>query len=182
MHSFVAAEQRKSFSANSRLSFVLSREAIAHAASHASDIHEVAATNSDRRSRMNSFDLRAIGNLSSDPDVAVKGATTYTRFCLVGNDYAGRDEQGNAREVVTSLWFVAFDGLGESIARSARKGDQLIVDAKVRSDNWTDNEGVQHFDHSFIAESFRFGAPGRVKREELAKRGERELDEMETEI
>ena len=130
---------------------------------------------------MNSFNMTAVGNLSKDPELAVKGDTTYTKFCLVGNDYAGKDEQGNSREIVTTLWFVAFDGLGEVIAKNVRKGDQLIVEAHVRSNNWTDKEGEQHFDHSFIVQSFRFGAPGRAKREELARRAESELDEMETE-
>ena len=51
---------------------------------------------------MNSFTLTAVGNLAKDPELAVKGDTTYTRFCLVGNDYAGKDEHGNAREAATS--------------------------------------------------------------------------------
>jgi single-strand DNA-binding protein len=131
---------------------------------------------------MYSFNLTAVGNLANNPELAVKGDTTYTKFCLVGNDYAGKDEQGNARESVTSLWFVAFDSLGEVIAKNVRKGDQLIVEAQVRSNNWTDSEGEQHFDHSFIVQSFRFGAPGKAKREELARRAEREVDEIETEI
>jgi single-strand DNA-binding protein len=131
---------------------------------------------------MNSFNLTAVGNLSNDPELAAKGDTTYTKFCLVGNDYAGKDEQGNAREIVTTLWFVAFDALGESIAKNVRKGDQLFIEARIRSNNWTDKEGELHFDHSFIVQSFRFGAPGKTKREELARRAERELDETETEI
>jgi single-strand DNA-binding protein len=131
---------------------------------------------------MNSFNLTAVGNLSKDPEHAVKGDTTYTRFCLVGNDYAGKDEEGNAREIVTTLWFVAFDGLGEAIAKNVRKGDQLIVDAQLRSDNWTDKDGEKHYDHSFIVQGFRFGAPGKVKLEDLARRSESELDEMETEV
>jgi single-strand DNA-binding protein len=131
---------------------------------------------------MNSFNLTAVGNLSKDPEHAVKGDTTYTRFCLVGNDYAGKDEEGNAREIVTTLWFVAFNGLGEAIAKNVRKGDQLIVDAQLRSDNWTDKDGEKHYDHSFIVQGFRFGAPGKVKREELARRAEHELDEIETEV
>ena len=129
---------------------------------------------------MNSFNMTAIGNLSKDPELAFKGDTAYTKFCLVGNDYAGKDDQGNAREVVTTVWFVAFDSIGEAIAKNGRKGDQLIVEARIRSNNWTDKEGEQHFDHSFIVESFRFGAPGRAKREELARLGERELDPAET--
>jgi single-strand DNA-binding protein len=132
---------------------------------------------------MNSFTLTAVGNLAKDPELAAKGDTTYARICLVGNDYAGKDEHGNAREAVTSLWFVAFDGLGEAIAKNARKGDQLILQAQVRSNNWTDKEGGKQYDHSFVIQNFRFGAPGRAKREELAaRRGEHEMDALETEI
>lgn len=119
---------------------------------------------------MNSFTLIAVGNLARDPELQAKGDTTYTRLCLVGNDYAGKDAQGNAREVSTSLWFVAFEGLGEAIARNARKGDQLIVQAQVRANNWVDRDGEKQYDHSFVLQSFRFGAPGKAKREELAMR------------
>jgi single-strand DNA-binding protein len=119
---------------------------------------------------MNSFTVTAIGNLAKNPELAVKGDTSYTRFCLVGNDYAGKDDDGNVREAVTSLWFTAFESVGETIAKNARKGDQLIVQAHVRANNWTDKEGEKQFDHSFIVQTFRFGAPGRAKREELASR------------
>ena len=122
---------------------------------------------------MNSFTLTAVGNLARDPELAAKNDTSYTRFCLVGNDYAGKDEEGAAREIVTSLWFVAFGPLGEAIARNARKGDQLIVEARVRANNWTDKQGEKQYDHSFIVDGFRFGAPGPAKREEFeARRGE----------
>jgi len=132
---------------------------------------------------MNSFTLTAIGNLAKDPEYAVKGDTSYARFCLVGNDYAGKDEHGNAREAVTSIWFTAFENLGEAIAKNARKGDQLILQAQVRANNWTDREGEKQYDHSFVVQNFRFGAPGRAKREELvARRGENEIGALETEI
>ena len=131
---------------------------------------------------MNSFTVTAVGNLAKDPELAAKGDTTYTRICLVGNDYAGKDEHGNPREAVTSLWFVAFEGLGEAIAKNARKGDQLILHAQVRSNNWTDKDGEKQYDHSFVVQSFRFGAPGKIKREELAARREEREGELETEI
>jgi single-strand DNA-binding protein len=119
---------------------------------------------------MNSFALTAVGNLARNPELVSKGDKSYARLCLVGNDYAGKDEEGAAREVVTSLWFVAFGAMGEAIARNARKGDQLIVEARVRSSNWTDEQGEKQYDHSFIVQGFRFGAPGKVKREELEAR------------
>src|SRR6202035_5044303 len=131
---------------------------------------------------MNSFTITAVGNLAKDPELAVKGDTTYARFCLVGNDYAGKDEQGNAREAVTSVWFVAFESLGEAIARNARKGDQLILQAQIRSNNWTDQEGEKQYDYSYVIQNFRFGAPGKIKREELAARRDEREGELETEI
>jgi single-strand DNA-binding protein len=116
---------------------------------------------------MNSFTLTAIGNLARNPELVAKSDTLYTRFCLVGNDYAGKDEEGAAREVITSLWFVAFGALGEALAKNARKGDQLMVAARIRANNWTDKQGEKQYDHSFVVEAFRFGAPGPAKRAEF---------------
>jgi single-strand DNA-binding protein len=119
---------------------------------------------------MNSFTLTAVGNLARNPELVAKNDTSYARFCLVGNDYAGKDEEGAAREIVTTMWFVAFGALGEALARNARKGDQLFVAARVRSNNWTDKQGEKQYDHSFIVDGFRFGAPGKLKREEREAR------------
>ncbi|HEY4214955.1 MAG TPA: single-stranded DNA-binding protein [Steroidobacteraceae bacterium] len=134
---------------------------------------------------MNSFKLTAIGNLARDPDLISKGDVSYTRICLVGNDYAGKDEEGLAREVVTSVWFVAFGVTGESLARNARKGDQLFVEARLRANNWIDSKGDKQYDYSFIVEGFRFGAPGKAKREEFDARradgGERSMTGIEME-
>ena len=119
---------------------------------------------------MNSFQLTAIGNLAKNPELVAKGDVSYTRFCVIGNDYGGKDDDGNAREIVTSVWFVAFGALGEAIASNARKGDQLILQARIRSNNWTDPQGEKQYDYSFIVESFRFGAPGKAKRDEFEMR------------
>jgi len=125
---------------------------------------------------MNSFTLTAIGNLAKDPESMAKADVTYTRFCLVGNDYAGKDDEGNTREAVTSLWFVAFGGLGEVIAQNARKGDQLFLQAQIRANNWIDKDGERKYDYSFVVQNFRFGAPGKIKREKL-EAGRREMEE-----
>lgn len=115
---------------------------------------------------MNSFTLTAVGNLARNPEAVAKGDVTFTRFCLVGNDYAGKDDEGAPREIVTTLWFVAFGALAESLVRGARKGDQLIVEARVRSNNWTDKQGEKQYDLDFVVQGFRYGAPGKIKREE----------------
>lgn len=122
---------------------------------------------------MDSFKVTAIGNLAKNPELEAGGEHPYARFCLIGNDYAGRDDTGEAREVVTSVWFVAFGAVGEALARSARKGDQLMVEARIRANNWTDPQGERQYGYSFVVEGFRFGAPGKAKREEFeGRRGE----------
>ena len=121
---------------------------------------------------MNSFTVTAIGNLAKNPERVANGATTYARFCLVGSDYGGRGEDGEVRELVTSIWFIAFGALGEAIAKNALKGDQLIIDARIRASNWTDEEGERQYDYSYVVEGFRFGAPGRLKRSSLEQRAD----------
>ena len=106
---------------------------------------------------MNSFTLTAVGNLARNPEFVAKNDISYARFCLVGNDYAGKAEGGAAREITTSIWFVAFGAMGEALARNGRKGDQLVVQARVRANNWTDKQGEKQYDHSFVVEGFRFG-------------------------
>jgi len=101
---------------------------------------------------MNSFTVTAVGNLARDPELAVKGDTTYTRICLVGNDLPARMSR-EPREIVTSLWFVAFERPREAIANNARKGDQLIVTAQIRANNWTDKEGEKQYDYSYVIQS-----------------------------
>lgn len=130
---------------------------------------------------MNCFTLTAVGHLARNPEVIAKDDISYTRFCLIGNDYAGKDDEGTAREITTSLWLTAFGPIGDSIARHSRKGDQLVVEARVRSSNWTDRQGEKRYDYSFVVEGFKFGAPGKVKREEFDGRREQTLSLPRTE-
>jgi single-stranded DNA-binding protein len=51
-----------------------------------------------------------------------------------------------------------------------RKGDQLVVEAHVRSNNWVDKQGAKQYDYDFVVDGFRFGAPGKIKREEFGSR------------
>src|SRR5258708_16787347 len=96
----------------------------------------------------NSFAITAVGNLAKDPELAVKGDTTYARICLVGNDYAGKDEHGNAREAVTSVWFVAFESIGEAISRNSRTGDHLILLTQVRSTKCTQHKPYKQYTYT----------------------------------
>ena len=118
---------------------------------------------------MNNFTLSAIGNLARNPEVVAKEDVTYTQFRLIGTDYAGKDDVGVVREVITSVWFKAFGAIGESIYHHARKGDQLFVESRVQSSTPTDTEGNKQGDLTFVVTGFRFGAHGKVRRKSPTK-------------
>ncbi len=107
---------------------------------------------------MNSFRLTAVGNLARNPELCAKGEMTFARFCLVGEDRVAEDEQAGPREVITSLWFVAFGDIATKIACRARKGDQLILEARIVANHWTDRQGEKQQGHTFIVTGYRFGA------------------------
>lgn len=109
---------------------------------------------------MNSFRLTAVGNLARTPELTAEDDITLARFCLVGNDYTGERDEDGLQEIVTSLWFIAFGEIAESIARSSRKGDQLILEARIVAHAWMDKGGERELGHTFIVTGFRFGATG----------------------
>jgi single-strand DNA-binding protein len=136
---------------------------------------------------MISFRLTAVGNLARDPELGTIGDATFARFCLVGNDANEAADQDDPRDDTTSLWFFAFGEIASTIAHNAGKGDQLILEAKVIANQWTDQGGEKQLGHTFIVTGFKFGArrggPGspttarpRVPEKPLASRTEAALE------
>lgn len=116
---------------------------------------------------MNGFVIHgAVGRLTKDPQYVTDASTPYCNFVLIRSDYAGKDRE----DIVTRLPCVAFNGIAKAIGTYARKGDQLILSLRIRN-NDREEGGKTHYGFSFIVESFEFGAPGRLKRQELNERG-----------
>lgn len=116
---------------------------------------------------MKGFTVFGVGNVAADLELQTKGETSYVKVPLIANDYAGKDKKGNTREVKTQIFFVAFGKVAEALAEHVRKGDQLIVQASIEANNY-ERKGETVYDYSYVIDSFKFGAPGKIKREELA--------------
>lgn len=108
-----------------------------------------------------------VGNLAKSVALSGAGDRAVARFTLITNEYAGRDkETGQPRERSVSIQFTAFRAKAEAIARNAMKGDQLIVDYRVENNNYT-KDGEDVYGYNFVVEDFKFGAPGKEKREQF---------------
>lgn len=116
---------------------------------------------------MNSFSIFAVGHIATDLELEGEGEKIRVQIPLIGNDYAGKGEGGEAVERTTQIYFTAFGAKARAIVDNCRKGDQLIAQGRVQANNYS-RDGKTIYAYNFVLEDFRFGAPGRVKREEMS--------------
>ncbi|MEQ7810233.1 single-stranded DNA-binding protein [Xanthomonas hortorum] len=109
-----------------------------------------------------------VGNLAKNPTLSGNGDRAVCRFTLISNEYAGRDDDGAARERTVALQFAAFRNNADRIAKHCMKGDQLIIEHRIANNN-RDINGETVYGFDFIVERVTFGAPGKEKREQLAE-------------
>jgi single-strand DNA-binding protein len=108
------------------------------------------------------------GRLADTPKSETHGETIVTTFRLIRNEYAGPDRP----ERVVGIPFVMFGPRGQSIAKNSLTGDQLIIEATVRNTHYTVGD-EDRYGFDFVADDFEFGAPGKLKRDELADRAQK---------
>jgi len=109
------------------------------------------------------------GRAAAAPELNAYGDTKVARFRLIRNDYAGKDENGERREKQVTIPFTAFGGMAETLAKNVMTGDQLVIEAKISNNNFTDGEGKERYDYNFEVVAFDYGAPGAEKRKKLAE-------------
>ena len=109
------------------------------------------------------------GRAAAAPELNTYGDTKVARFRLIRNDYAGKDENGERRETQVTIPFTAFGGMAETLAKNVMTGDQLVIEAKISNNNYTDGEGKERYDYNFEVVAFDYGAPGAEKRKKLAE-------------
>jgi single-strand DNA-binding protein len=111
-----------------------------------------------------------VGNLAKSPVMTNTGERAVTRFTLISNEYAGKDEEGAIRERTVSIQFTAFHKTAETIAQNAMVGDQLIVTYRVQNSHY-EKDGKEVYGYDFIVLDITLGAPGKAKREHLQSSG-----------
>ncbi|ELU9444767.1 single-stranded DNA-binding protein [Salmonella enterica] len=108
------------------------------------------------------------GRLSATP--TMKEDDKVLKFTLLRNEPGKREESGQRETKTTSIQFTAFGWTAEQISKHCRKGDQLIIDARIENNNYLDANQNQVYGFSFIVDRFEYGAPGSEKRQELEAR------------
>ena len=112
--------------------------------------------------------LNFVGRLARTPELKTHGDVSVCHFTLLRDDYAGKDDAGEAKKKTVGIPFVAFGSTSANIAKYCFKGDQLLVTARIENDSW-DKEGEKQYGYNFIVDDFEFGAPGEEKRNSFQK-------------
>lgn len=97
-----------------------------------------------------------IGNLTRDPEMRVtpNGNTICKLGLAVSRAYNTRD--GERREETTFVDIDAFGKQAEVISKYMRKGRPIMVEGRLRLDQWEGNDGQKRSKLSVVLETFQF--------------------------
>jgi len=86
-----------------------------------------------------------IGNLGSDPEVKyLDGDRSVANFSLATNE-SYNDKQGN--KITQTEWhrIEMWDSLAKVAEKYLTKGRQVYIEGKIKTDKWTDQNGVDKY-------------------------------------
>jgi single-strand DNA-binding protein len=102
-----------------------------------------------------------LGNLTRDPELryTTKGAAVLDVSIAVNRKW--KSESGESKEEVSFIDSTAFGKSAETIAKYCRKGSQLLVDGRLKTESWDDKTtGRKRSKLKVVIESFQFvGSP-----------------------
>ena len=116
-----------------------------------------------------------LGNVAKDPEVRYSGAGKAIANVSVATSSEWTDKaSGEKKKEVEFHRVKAFGRLGEIMGEYLRKGSQVYIEGSLRTDKYTDKQGVERYSTDIIANEMQLlgGKPeartAPAKREESA--------------
>ena len=92
------------------------------------------------------------GNLTRDPEMRTVGADRSVTAFTIAHNSRYKTADGEQREEVTFIDCEAWGRQGEISAQYLTKGTMVIVEGRIKQDNWTDKEGQKRSKWKLVAE------------------------------
>lgn len=87
-----------------------------------------------------------VGNLGQDPETRyMPSGTAVTTFRVATNESWKDKQSGDMKEHTEWHSVETFDRLAEIAAEYLRKGSQVYVEGKLRTDKWQDKQGNERY-------------------------------------
>ena len=102
-----------------------------------------------------------LGNVGADPEVRhLESGTSVARIRLATTE-TYRDKEGQKRDITEWHNVVLWRGLAKITEEYIKKGSQLFIEGKIRSNTWEDDQGNQRKSFEIVADNMQMlGRPG----------------------
>ena len=98
-----------------------------------------------------------MGRLVADPEVRTIGDDVHVTTVRIAVD-RDRTNKETGERGADFFDVVAWRGSCDFLARNFAKGDQVVVDGRLQSRNWTDKDGNKRYTVEIVAENLYFGS------------------------
>jgi single-strand DNA-binding protein len=101
-----------------------------------------------------------VGHLAAEPEVKATPAGMYVaKMRLATNTYAGKDDEGKAKERTEFHNLVAFGKQAEFAGQYLKKGRLIYVDGRLQTSTWDDASGQKRYRTEVVVEEIKFVGP-----------------------
>jgi len=115
-----------------------------------------------------------IGNLGNDPDMRYTQSDTAVCNISVATTERWKNKDGERVEETEWHRVVAFGKLAEIMGEYLRKGSQVYIEGKIKTEKYTDKEGIERYSTKIYANEMKMlGGRGDSQRDDRTHREER---------
>lgn len=103
-----------------------------------------------------------VGNLGNDPEVRYTPAGAAVTTISVATTESWKDKEGNRQEKTEWHRVVFFSRLAEIAGEYLKKGSQVYIEGKLRTNKWQDQNGQDRYTTEILANEMQMlgGRPG----------------------
>lgn len=101
-----------------------------------------------------------LGNVTRDPEVrSLPSGQQVTNFSIATNRFY-TSGQGEKKQDTEFHNIVCFGKLADISARYLNKGSLVLIEGRIKTRNWTNQQGVKQYRTEIIAETMQLGPKG----------------------
>ncbi len=97
-----------------------------------------------------------MGNLTRDPEMKYTANQMAVVNFGIAVNHKYKTAGGEAREDVLFVDCAAFGKTAETINQYCQKGKPLLIEGRLKLDNWEDKQGQKRSKHTVVVDSFQF--------------------------
>jgi single-strand DNA-binding protein len=97
-----------------------------------------------------------VGNLTRDPELSYTPSNTAICKFGIATNNKWRDREGNTREDVCFVDCTVFGRAGETFNQYMNKGRSVLVEGRLRLEQWAGQDGSKRSKHVVIVDNFTF--------------------------